>query len=195
MIEFFLNSYELKDEKRTGWQLRDIEEPESVADHSWGTAVLTMVYGSEEDVDTDKCVRMALVHDLAEYSTGDLVTRADSEAQEISKDKKNRLEHNAMEELGKTLDGEEMFNLWQEYEERETSEARFVKDMDMIDMCVQALKYERQERYNPGEENEHFTEYSNLDEFFVTTENRLNTETGKELFYDIRERYEEAKQK
>jgi len=47
-IDFLLKAIELKDENRTGWELRNIENPESVAGHSWGTAILTMVHGNKK---------------------------------------------------------------------------------------------------------------------------------------------------
>lgn len=192
-IEFFLKALELKDEKRTGWELRNIKDPESVTDHSWGTALLSLIYGEKEDLDTGKTIKMALIHDLAEYRTGDLVTRADSELQEIDKENKHELELKAMDELNNLLDTDEIVELWKEYEERDSKEAKFVKDMDMIEMCIQALKYEKQQRYNPEEENENFQDYDNLDEFFATTQPRLNTDTGKKLFQEIKDRYEDAK--
>ena len=62
--------------------------------------------------------------------------------------------------------------------------------MDLVDMCLQALKYEKQQRYDSNEQNENFQQYDNLDEFFATTESRLNTEIGEEIFQKIREEYE-----
>lgn len=189
-----LKALELKDEKRTGWELRNIRDSESVADHSWGTALLCLVYADREDVDASKCVKMAVVHDLAEAETGDFVTRDVDGKQEVGKEEKEELEIKAINSLTSGLETDKISELWQEYEDRETREARFVKDMDLIDMCLQALKYERQERYDPEEDNEDFQEYDNLDEFFATSEPRLNTETGKQLFEEVREKYEEAKQ-
>lgn len=193
--DFFLKALELKDEKRTGWELRNIEQPESVADHSWGTALLCLIDAEKEGVETSKCVKMALVHDLAEAETGDFVTRDVDGKQEVEKEEKEELESEAIKLITAGLESDQIEELWKEYEDRSTDEARFVKDMDLIDMCLQALKYERQQRYDPEEDNEDFQEYDNLDEFFATTEPRLNTETGKLLFTDIRERYEEAKQR
>lgn len=194
-IDFLLDALELKDEKRTGWELRKIEEPESVADHSWSVGLLCLIYSDQENVETGKCLKMALLHDLAEYQTGDLVTRADSEMQQVEKEDKHSMETNAMEKISSGLENREIMAIWKEYEERETPEAKFVKDMDMIDMCLQALKYEKQKRYDPEEDNENFQEYDNLDEFFATTEPRLNTETGKQLFQQLKQRYEEVKEK
>lgn len=195
-IDFLLKTLELKDEKRTGWELRNIEDPESVADHSWSTAFLTLIYGvKEENIDTDRCVKIALIHDLAEAETGDIVTRARDVELGTSEDEKNELEHNFFEKLSGSLKDGKIRELWKEYEQKETDEAKFVKDMDKIDLCLQALKYETMERYDPEEDNDNFQEYDNLDEFFATAQSRLNTGTGKQLFQEIRERYEQVKEK
>ncbi|MFT4892711.1 MAG: putative hydrolase of HD superfamily [Candidatus Nanohaloarchaea archaeon] len=182
----------LKDEKRTGWELRNIQDPESVADHSWSTAFLTLIYAEKEEVDRDKALRIALIHDLGEAEIGDIAHRAVDAEQEMEASEKSRLERETVEEISSNTD-EDIIDLWKEYEERKTREAIFVKDMDMIDMCLQALKYESQERYDPEEDNENFQEYDDLDEFFATTEPRLKTDTGKQLFKQIREKYRKAR--
>ena len=183
----------LKDETRTGWQLRGVEEPESVAAHTWGVALLTLHYGPRAGIDVDRAIRMALVHDLAEAETGDVATRADPNADSIDPAEKERRERAAMETVLESVDdGGELRARWEEYEARETPEARFVKDMDLIDMCLQAVRYERAGRYEPGE-CDAFEAYDRLDEFFATAEPRIRTDVGRELFTETRERYESAK--
>ncbi len=195
-IDFLLKALELKEEKRTGWELRNIEDPESVADHSWSTAFLTLVYGiKEESIDTGHAIKIALVHDLAEAETGDIATRAQDADQDTSEDEKNELEYSFFKNLTEKLQDDNIRGFWREYEQKETDEAKFVKDMDKIELCLQALKYETQQRYDPEEENENFQKYDDLDEFFATTKPRLNTPTGKQLFHELRERYKEAKEK
>lgn len=192
MINTLLEIYGLKDEKRTGWQLRNIDEPESVAGHSWGTAFLTLKFVPEQ-LDSERVLKMAICHDIAEAEIGDVAKRAVDADQEISDEEKEKLEKETVEKYSEGLE-EGLIGLWSEYEERETEEAQFVKDMDLIDMCLQALKYEKQKRYDPEEENENFQKYDNLDEFFATTEDRLQTETGNRLFADIRSRYRAARE-
>jgi len=65
--------------------------------------------------------------------------------------------------------------------------------MDLVDMCVQALYYEREGRYDPDADDA-FTEYDRLDEFFATAEPRLSTAVGRDLFDRLRAAYEDAKQ-
>jgi hypothetical protein len=67
----------LKQIQRTGW-IRMLAEkgvrPESVADHSFGVALLGLF--APLDFDYTKCVAMGVVHDLAEGFVGDMPTYA-----------------------------------------------------------------------------------------------------------------------
>ncbi len=192
MIETLLRAIDLKEEKRTGWELREIDDPESVADHTWGVAFLCLVFG-EEDIDIDRALKMALIHDLAEAETGDIPTHAVDAETDVSPGEKEEMETEVIEDFSEQL-GAPLKELWEEYEARETAEARFVKDMDMVEMCLQALKYERAGRYDKEAANDNFQEYGDLDEFFATTRDRFSTPTGKELFREIEQKYRAAKQ-
>jgi len=194
-FDALLEALELKDELRTGWVLRKIDTPESVAAHTWGMATLCLLYAAQagDAVDRDRAISMALVHDLAEARTGDIATRADDEHQRISDEEKTARERAAVAELLEPFDADadgEFRSLWEAYEARETPTAQFVKDMDLIDNCLQALKYERGNRYGDAEENDAFSQYENLDEFFATAAPRLHTEIGERLFEGIKTRYE-----
>ncbi|RBI61666.1 phosphohydrolase [halophilic archaeon] len=190
-IDALAAAFALKDERRTGWQLRGVDDPESVAGHAWGVALLCLQYADEAGVDEDRALRLAVVHDLAEAETGDVATRADADDQRVDGEEKVRRERAAMDDLAAPL-SDDVRALWEEYEARETPAARFVKDMDLIDMCLQALVYERADRY-AGDDGEQFDEYDDLDEFFATAEPRLRTDVGERLFAAIRARYEDAK--
>jgi putative hydrolase of HD superfamily len=56
---------------RTGWLRSGIVDCESVASHMYRMAVLAFML-NDGSVDRDKCIRMALVHDLAESIVGDI---------------------------------------------------------------------------------------------------------------------------
>ena len=176
----------LKDERRTGWQLRGVDDPESVAAHSWGVGLLCLVFADEAGVDADEALRQAVVHDLAEARTGDVPTRVDPAKEPVDDAEKHRQEWTVMAEFGEVLPDIE--EAWGAYERRETETSRFVKDMDLIDMCLQALVYERERRYDPDAAFD--SDYDRLDEFFATAEPRLSTDIGRELYDRIRTRYE-----
>jgi putative hydrolase of HD superfamily len=185
-LEALARAFALKDERRTGWELRGIYDPETVAGHSWGVALLCLVYSERAGIDPDHALRLAVIHDIAEAETGDVATRVDPEKQTVSTEEKEAREREAIADLADPFD---FLSLWEEYEARESPEARFVKDMDLIDMCLQALVYEREERYEKGE-SDAFERFEDLDEFFATAEPRLTTDVGRELFSEIHGRCE-----
>lgn len=197
-LDAVLAAYELKSERRTGWQLRGVERPESVAAHSWGVAYLVAALGDRlardlPDIDLDRALRLAVVHDVAEAETGDIPTRADSTADSVDPDRKEAAERDAMRGLAGPLP-DRVRGAWEAYEARESPEAVLVKECDLLDACLQAVAYERGDRYDPERgDPDAFREYDDLDEFFATAAPRLRTDAGRELFEAIRERYRRAR--
>lgn len=78
---------QLKLQKRTGWVREGVKGPESIADHMYRMAMLSLLSEEDEDLDIGKCVQLAVVHDLAEASVGD-ITPFDG----ITKEAKQKLE-------------------------------------------------------------------------------------------------------
>jgi putative hydrolase of HD superfamily len=132
----------LKELARAGWVREGVPRPESVAGHSFRAALLALALVPELGADTNKLVRMLLVHDLAESdpAVGD-ITPYDG----IPPEEKHRRERAAMERLCAALpNGAEMLALWGEYEEGRTPEARLAKQLDALEMALQAAEYERE---------------------------------------------------
>ncbi|KAK2462253.1 hypothetical protein APHAL10511_005749 [Amanita phalloides] len=141
-LAFFHILERLKTQKRTGWIDHNIPDPESISDHMYRMAVLAMCT-ADPNLDVAKCVMMAIVHDLAEAQVGDIAPR-----EGIPKAEKRRLEEEAMHNFVHDMlhcspAAQRIFALWKEYEEGETAEARFVKDLDRFEMASQALEYEK----------------------------------------------------
>jgi len=114
---------------------------------------------------------MALIHDLAESIVGD-ITPHDN----VFKNEKYKLEKEAMNEilshLPLTFLRIELLSLWEEYNQDESEEARFVKDIDKFEFAFQAFKYRQ----------DHNIE---IDTFLSNTKNKLRHPLIKELFYQI----------
>lgn len=149
IIKFARTVGELKKVKRTGWiKYGKVKDPESVADHVMRLTVLCLVFGDIFEVDTDKLVKMAIVHDLAESLVGDIVSEeADKDLPEVKEEKFN-LESDAIRKLFKSVkDNDKYVKLWEEFEKQETKEARILRELDKFEMVLQALEYERD--YNP----------------------------------------------
>ncbi len=89
---------------------------------------------------------MALIHDMAESLVGD-ITPVDG----VAKSEKHRREAETMEYLCKDLlgnvyggaNGQQIRDMWQEYEDGETLESKFVHDVDKIELLLQMMEYER----------------------------------------------------
>lgn len=159
----------LKQQKRMGWVLRGVPEAESVADHSYRMAMLAMSLGPLIGcLDMQKCVLMALVHDLGEALVGDLTPQDN-----VGKADKLRMEEEAMQKITKVLPEVSkglVKGLWEEYEERKSEEATFVKDLDILDLVMQASEYE--ELYHDKD----------LSEFFQGARVKLRHKLSLDLF-------------
>ncbi|XP_026518104.1 HD domain-containing protein 2-like isoform X1 [Terrapene carolina triunguis] len=95
---------------RTGWVYRNVEKPESVSDHMYRMAVMALVT-EDKQLNKDRCVRLALVHDMAECIVGDIAP-----ADNISKEEKHQREEAAMKHLTQLLSEglrKEIYELWE----------------------------------------------------------------------------------
>ncbi len=150
LIETWYEIVHLKQLYRQGWILRGIppEHCESVAEHSFGNAMLCLLLLSRHpELDALKVLKLALIHDLGEAYVGD-ITPQDS----VSKEEKNRLETDAVTKiLSKLPGGDALIEDWMEYERQETPEAKFVKQIDRLELAMQASVYHSQGKVDPRE--------------------------------------------
>lgn len=133
MIDALLEALQLKRVARAGWVQREVPDPESVAAHSWGVAWLTVVC-CPPHLDRGRALAYAVVHDLAEVRVGDL-TPADG----VPRAEKIRREREAIADLCAGLP--EVAALWEAYEAQTDPESRFVRQLDRLDMALQATAY------------------------------------------------------
>ncbi|KAI3404837.2 hypothetical protein KGF56_002354 [Candida oxycetoniae] len=134
----------LKFQPRTGWIDSGIPlvEAESIADHMYRMAIISMIV-PPPNINKDKCVKIAIVHDLAECLVGDITPFSG-----IAQQEKHRRELETINyicEFVKPYNAEfahEMRELWTDYEEIRTPEARYVKDIDKFEMIQMAWEYE-----------------------------------------------------
>ncbi len=177
LIKFFQGVGRLKKTIRTGWQVAGIKNPESVADHSWRLATLCMVLGDKFGIDTNKLIRMALVDDLAEAITGDVIY-ARGEKVLGDHDEKLEKERKAIKEIFSKLEnGHEYLALWEEGQKGESRESQILKQLDKLEMAMQALEYEYE-----GE-----VESEKLDEFWINVKKHLKDPKLIEVFNNLEE--------
>ncbi|MDP6934572.1 MAG: HD domain-containing protein [Myxococcota bacterium] len=133
----------LKDLDRAGWLRVGIQNPESVAAHSWGVAMLALLL-TPEHLDRERVLALAILHDLPEVRVGD-ITPHDG----VTGEEKTRRESQAAAEL--LVDFPHLHALWLEYTQRESAEARFVHQLDKLDMGLQAQTYARSQGRDTSE--------------------------------------------
>ena len=148
IVSTLIELQRLKRLDRTGWTLRGLPNgTESVAAHSFGVAVTAMLLADEIQargavIDTDKILRLALLHDWAESRVGDMPKTAVSY---FGSEGRRKAEIAAFADVTKEAGaGSGSYRkLYDGYEARESLEARIVKAADVIDLLVQALALER----------------------------------------------------
>jgi len=145
IVDFVQKVGFLKKIKRSGWiSWVGIENPESVADHSFRSAVLAMCIADLKGLNTEKLMRMLLLHDVHEALIGDYDYFA---KRKISRSELKRKEHEAMEKMLENLPKklkEKYFSIWLEFEEQKSLEAKIARQIDQLEMIFQALEYEKE---------------------------------------------------
>jgi len=139
IIKFLEIAGILKRTPRTGWVDVGVYQPESVADHTFMTAFLCMIYADIKDLDPLKLLRMALIHDLPEAIMGDLMP---SQKTAETKEKEETVIHQILSLLPETQ-RENYLAVWNEYQEGKTKESKAVRQLEKIEMALQAKEYEK----------------------------------------------------
>jgi putative hydrolase of HD superfamily len=169
IVKFIQEIGELKGKARRGWVLHKFKNPETTAEHIFHLAFLAWIAGKFQNLNTEKLIKMALLHDICEVYAPDLTSY---DAKGIEKKGKltikdvfkivpkkgrpqtwqrkkldlikRKLEEKAMKKILKNLPPQikkEMEALWQEYREQITPEARLIKQCDKMINLFQGLEY------------------------------------------------------
>ena len=146
MLSTLIELQRLKRLDRTGWILRGLPNgTESVASHSFGVSVTAMLLADKFIaqgivINVEKVLRIALLHDWAEVRVGDMPRTATSY---FGAEARKQAETAAFSDIVSELDDGEYASLYNDYERRESLEARLVKAADVLDLLVQVLALER----------------------------------------------------
>ncbi len=172
ITDFFKTAINLKKVQRQGWINRlSIDGVESVADHSYSMAVMGMVISDLEDCDSEKILKMILLHDLAESKIGDYTPG------QIAPERKKELENDAFIEILSSLPDSiksQYGEIWQEYQSKSSHESLVVHELDLLEMALQAKSYQTE-----GHSKE------KLELFFESAKNGINSPKLKEIFRNI----------
>jgi putative hydrolase of HD superfamily len=108
----------------------------TVAEHSWRLALMALVIAQECNValNMERALALAIMHDIAEAKTGDIDAYAQKTFGSALVDSKAAQEESVMKTMTSDLNfGSWVFDLWKEYEEQHTQEAKFIKALDKIE--------------------------------------------------------------
>lgn len=122
---------------------------ESTAEHSWSVSMITIILMNElkkefVEIDELKTIKLALIHDIVEIYAGD-VSAFDAAARK----EKEKVEAEALEKL-MTIHPEfglQLRDLWHEFENKQSLEAKIAKAADSI--CPIFLRLQSKQSYIP----------------------------------------------
>ena len=140
IINFIRYAEKLKTELRVA--SKSDKNRESVADHCWEVSLILVLIVPKLQVEVDflKIIKMAIIHDLVEIEARD-VPILDSISSEEKQAEKKEQEQLAMIKIRKMLGsmGEEIDDLWSEFENQQTNEAKVLKAIDRLEGQMQFL--------------------------------------------------------
>lgn len=164
ILNFLIEVGKLKGKERRGWQIHKIKNSETTAEHIFHLAILVWVLGREKRIKMERAIKMALMHDLCEVYCLDLtpydplLPKDNNKAMEVlkkwpkftpalkkEKEKmKKKMENEAACKLISKLPKElrkEMKDLWLDFMNSSSREARFVRQADKIASFLQGITY------------------------------------------------------
>jgi putative hydrolase of HD superfamily len=173
-IDFLKDAQNLKNIYRQGWiEKLKISSPESVGDHTYFMAIMGMIFSSKTNLNTEKILKMILIHDLAESKIGDITP------EKLPFDEKRDLENSAFFKICQNLSKDtrlEFLELWKEFQETITLESQFVHQIDKLEMAFQAKIYEKS-----------IDNKDNIEIFLQTARNSITNQKLKEILSEIEE--------
>jgi len=174
VLDFVIKIGKLKHLPRTLWLSLGVKNPETVGGHIFTVTLMAWIFGIErKEIDLEKSLKMALCHEMPAVYTEDLITpfnkilpKDEKERRKIfqkwprlAKKEKEKIffedyqkEKKALEKLTQKLTlslRKEIVGLWDEYKRNLTPEARFVNQINVLAVLLQALLYQKKDKNLP----------------------------------------------
>lgn len=153
-LDFFKTVGKSKRLLRSGWLREKVKDPESVAEHSFRVSVLAMVLSDKlgYGLDNNKLIKMAILHDLGEVITGDIVTERHDVIDIKKRDEKEKEEKEGIRQIFDKIGlGDDYVKIFEEMIGRTTPEAKVFWQFDKLEMVLTALDYEQEQKKDLGE--------------------------------------------
>ncbi len=148
ILDLFEHFERLKNTPRTGYTYFGIKHPESVAEHSYMVSFISMVLAlllKDEgmDIDVEKTLMMAILHESGEVLIGDLHRMA---RKYIGNETVEHAEEKAAEDLFSLLPDnvkKKITDVYLEFNRRESNEAVLVTSADKLELLFFAYLLEK----------------------------------------------------
>jgi len=130
-IEFLMEIDRLKTVFRRSY-ITDASRRENSAEHSWHVVVTTMLLAEhcQEEIDQFHVLKMLLIHDIVEIDAGD--TGVYDSVGNLDKGDREKRAAERIFSLLPSSQAREVRELWEEFEERKTPEAKFARAIDRL---------------------------------------------------------------
>lgn len=162
VARFLYEAGTLKQTRRTGWWMAGVRDPESVAEHSWRTALLATIIAKLEGADPAQAAFLAVWHDSQETRTGDVnhlgkKYASDADPQAVTADQVAGMPEVLASAVREIV---------AEYEAKESPEAICARDADKLECMIQGVEYKG---------------YENAQRWIDNSRGRLVTKSANEL--------------
>jgi len=160
---------------RSGFVREQVVNPESVAEHSFRTGVIAMVFSDKvgNNLNKDKLIKMALIHDIGEIITGDVVVQRGEIIDLALRDSKEEQERIGIKEIFDQIqEGEIYAEIFEEMIARKSPEAKIFWQFDKLELALTALEYEEEQN-------------KQLDEFFLDANTHMKEPLLKVILSQI----------
>lgn len=166
IINFLIEVSKLKEMPRTGWVLREVKNPETIADHTFRLAFISWFLAKKRNFNQKRAIKIALSHDLCEVYAGDItpflyypdLPKDREKRRKIlmkwtrlfreEKEKKGRIKlKKEREGLLKLLEflplnlRKDFYSSWVDYEKGISKEGKFVNQLNRIETLIQSIEY------------------------------------------------------
>jgi putative hydrolase of HD superfamily len=177
-ISFIEEMEKMKSVLRTSWNSSGRRD--SDAEHSWRLALLAGVISEEyKELDQTKLLMMSLIHDVGEIYDGDI-----SAALEPDQESKFHTEYRAVQKVFSLLPEEQakrMLELWLEYNENKTPEAKLIKALDKAETILQHNQGKTPADFDYEFNLNYGKEYFKEDEILIGLRNYLDQKTRERM--------------
>ena len=167
IIYFLFELSMLKRLKHEGWRLSGVENPPSIAEHSFRAAQIGYILAKLENYSKpEEICTMLLFHDIEECRTGDIHKIAERyitmKEKTVVKDQTK-----ALGEIGKSI-----FNYWEKVKNKSSIAGKIAKDADLLEAAFTAHEYREKG-------------YPKMDLWIKNYMKYLTTESAKEILKEL----------